>query len=631
MSMKKTIAFFLFICFGAFSQEKPNILWLTYEDTSPEFIGAYGNKDAKTPFMDFMAEEGVRFTAAFSTGSVCSPSRSALITGVKTFETGTGNHRSNYPIPDYIHGFPKYLRDAGYYTSNNAKTDYNVANESKMIAEAWNESSNNAGWWQKKEGQPFFAVFNSNSCHQSRTMTLPFEEYKTMIWDQLPDSLKTGDNDFEMPPFYRDSPEMRKQMARVYNSLTKTNIEFQELYDRLIKEGLLENTIIFSFADHGEGMPRMKTNGIGIGHRVPFTIWFPEKYKHLSPWGQGGIVTEEMIDFVDLAPTVLALAGIEIPAYMKGRNLLGEQRTAPRENLYLSSDRSDESYDLTRTVINAKYAYTRVYMPYIQELRQLMYMDMGDITAQIRNDFKDGKLNANQEMMLIPRPAEYLFDLENDPWELNNLAEDKEFNAIVKEFRAKLKANILKERDVLFLPEIEIVNISKTGNVFDYRLDKEKYELEPIYELAEIAGFRDKKTLKKQLKALRSESEFVRYWALMGLKSHENKDFESELSIALNDTYEPNAILAAAMMYEISANESAKKVLNEAINSPEDHLSNLALQQIMYQANAKDFSEIVAAFEAQQKKLNPKSRLFNADRSATMFRYVLNGGTISEN
>ncbi|WP_341227628.1 sulfatase [uncultured Arcticibacterium sp.] len=628
--MKKTLFFLCLISFSVFSQDRPNILWLTYEDTSPEFIGAYGNADAKTPFMDFMAEEGVRFTGAFSTGSVCSPSRSAIITGVKTFELGTGNHRSNYTIPDYIHGFPKYLRDAGYYTSNNAKTDYNVADEAKMIANAWDESSNKAGWWNKKEGQPFFSVFNSNSCHQSRTMTLPFEQYEEMIWNQLPDSLKTGDNDFEMPPFYRDSPEMRKQMARVYNSLSKTNIEFQEIYMRLVKEGLVDNTIIFSFGDHGEGMPRMKTNGLGLGHRVPFTMWFPEKYKHLSPWGQGGIVTDEMIDFVDLAPTVLALAGVEIPSYMKGRVLLGEHRTAPRDYLYLSSDRSDESYDLTRTVIKGKYAYTRIYMPYIQELRHLMYMDIGEITAQIRNDFKDGKLNDAQELMLIPRPAEYLFDLENDPWELNNLAESKSHRALLQEFRTKLKANILKERDVLFLPEYEIGKISENGNAYEFRLDLDKYPLEQIYELAELAGFRDKATLKKQLNALKAENPFVRYWALMGLKSQDNKTFGKQLLGLLDDIYEPNAILAAAMLYEISPNAEAKAVIQKAINSEYDHISNLAIQQIIYQPNASDFTEMVEVFEAEQKSLKKKERLFNAARSAPMFRYVLSGGVISE-
>jgi arylsulfatase A-like enzyme len=630
--MKKTVLFLSLISFSVFSQDRPNILWLTYEDTSPEFIGTYGNLNAKTPFMDFMANEGIKFTRAFSTGSVCSPSRSALITGVKTYKLGIGNHRSNYPIPDFIHGFPKYLRDAGYYTSNNAKTDYNVANEKKMIDDAWDESSGKAGWWNKKDNQPFFSVFNSNSCHQSRTMTLPYEQYIEMIWKQLPDSMRTSENGFEMPPFYRDSPEMRKQMARVYNSLTKTNLEFQELFNRLRSDGLLENTIIFSFADHGEGMPRMKTNGLGLGHRVPFTIWFPEKYNHLSPWGHGGIVTEEMIDFVDLAPTVLALAGIEIPSYMKGRVLLGNKRNSPEDYLFLSSDRSDESYDLTRTVIKGRYAYSRNFMPYIQELRHLMYMDIGEITAEIRKDYKAGMLNSNQEMMLIPRPAEYLFDLESDPWELNNLVKDEKFKPLLKELRIELKNNILEEKDVLFLPEFEIAKISENKTAYEHRLNTSKYDLEDIYEVASLAGFQDQETLKEQLNALKSKDKFCRYWALVGLKSHTNKSkFSAKLMGCLEDSYQPNAVIAASILYETNSNKRASEVLQKAISSQEDHISNLALQQLMYQSNASDFKEIIQNMEAVQLELPKSLRLFNSSRSASMLIYLIEGGSISEN
>ena len=155
-------------------EPRPNILWLTYEDTSPQFIGCYGDSLAKTPTMDRLAADGVRFTSAFSTGTVSSPSRFCLITGMTPATMGTGNHRSQYPIPDFVHGFPKYLRDAGYYTSNNYKTDYNNAREKEMIAESWDESSGKAGWWKRKPGQPFFAVFNSPHSHQSRTMTNPW-------------------------------------------------------------------------------------------------------------------------------------------------------------------------------------------------------------------------------------------------------------------------------------------------------------------------------------------------------------------------------------------------------------------------------------------------------------------------
>ncbi len=616
---------------GVQSQEtnRPNILWLTFEDTSPEFIGIYGSLTAKTPTIDRLARQGVRFTSAFATGSVCSASRSALITGVKSYALGTGNHRSAYPIPDFIHGFPKYLKDAGYYTTNNSKTDYNTSDAKRVIQESWDESSDKAGWWNRAEGQPFFAVFNSNASHQSRTMTWPYAQYKQEILDQLPDSMKHAEADVLMPPYYRDSPEMRKQMARVDNSISKTDLEFKDLLARLESEGLRRNTIIFCFADHGEGMPRSKTNGIGLGHRVPFVIWFPEKYKHLSPWGAAGAVTDEMIDFTDLPPTVLSLAGIAIPDHMKGRVLVGKPRHAAPKYLFLSSDRSDESYDLTRTIIKGKYAYSRAFLPYVQELRHLLYMDFGEITHQIRQDYKAGKLTAAQSQMLGPRPAEFLYDMEKDPWEMNSLAEDPAFVNLIGELRQVQAQEILKNKDVLFLPEYEIAQISKTTTPYEYR---KKLDLKPIYDMAKWSGFRTGQALAIQMKGLKDQNKFVRYWALLGLKSNLKSLREKEKSALvslLDDAYPPNRIVAASLVSELAGTSESHKVLADAIASGDDHLSNLAMQQIMYQANAVSFLPEVWAFIDKQEDLG-KSRLFNANRSATMMRYVHDGQALPE-
>lgn len=611
------------------ASNRPNILWLTFEDTSPEFIGIYGNLTAKTPTMDQLAREGVRFNYAFSTGSVCSPSRSALITGVKTYELGTGNHRSAYPIPDFIHGFPKYLKDAGYYTTNNSKTDYNTSDAQRIIQESWDESSGKAGWWNRAEGQPFFAVFNNMTSHQSRTMTFPYAQYKEMVLDQLPDSMKHADAEVFMPPYYRESPEMRKQMARVNNSISKTDLEFKELLDRLNKEGLRQNTIIFLFADHGEGMPRSKTNGIGLGHRVPFVIWFPEKYQHLSPWGKAGAVTDEMIDFTDLPPTVLALAGITIPDHMRGRVLVGPERKSEPKSLFLSSDRSDESYDLTRTVIQGKYAYSRVFVPYIQELRYLLYMDQGEITGQIRNDYKAGKLSATQRQMLEPRPAEYLYDLEKDPWEINNLAEDPAYAKLLRQFRKVQAKEISQQKDILFLPEYEIAQISETTTPYQHRA---KLDMKPIYNMAKWSGFRTEKARKMQIKGLESANKFVRYWALLGLKSNvkEITDLEKfALNAVLQDSYPPNRIVAASLVSELSDTPAVRKILADAIQSNDDDLSNLAIQQIMYQPNAASFLPEIKGFYEQQKKLG-KKKLFNANRSAEMMLYVYGGQALQE-
>ena len=609
----------------------PNILWLTFEDTSPEFIGCYGNKVAKTPVMDKLAAEGTRFTSAYSTGSVCSPSRNALILGCKTFTLGTGNHRSNYPIPDNMTGFPKYLRDAGYYTSNNSKTDYNTSAAKRIIQEAWDESSGQAGWWKRKAGQPFFAVFNSMSSHQSRTMTEPFAQYKKQIIDQLAESKQTKDADVLLPPFFRDSPDMRKQAARIYNSITKTDTEFDTLLTRLEREGLRDNTIIFVFADHGEGMPDAKTNGKGLGHRVPFIVWFPEKYKHLSPWKQSGFVTDEKIDFVDLAPTVLSLAGIEIPAYMQGRSLVGKTGTPDRRKpepkyLFLSSDRSDESYDLARTVIKGDYAYTRVFMPYVPELRYFQYMDVGEITQQIRQDFKAGKLDKVQQQMLLPRPVEFLYDLKKDPWEIDNLAPKKGYEALLNEFRTQLRNNIISQRDVLFLPEYEIANLSQTTNAYTFRQQDTNYPIRDIYAAAELSGYRDAATLKKQIELLKNANPIIRYWALMGLRSQEKQalePYQTQLVKSLQDSYPLNQIIAASMLNGYFEDKTAKVVLLKHLDSADDNVANVVMQQLMYQSNAEEWVADIEQFYTHKKTL--KSKPYHAVLSASVFLYVYGG------
>lgn len=620
--MRTFLLYLLFIS-STYAQDKPNIVWFTFEDTSPAFLGCYGNKNAKTPIMDFFAREGVRMNRAFSTGSVCSPSRTALITGLKTYVTGTGNHRSKYPLPDFIKGFPKFLRDAGYYTSNNAKTDYNVENENDFILEAWNESSSTAGWWKREKDQPFFAVFNSNSSHQSRTMTWPFEEYKKEIWDPLPEDLKTKDDAFPMPPFYLDSPEMRKEMARVYNSLTKSNLEFQELFERLKREGLLENTIIFCFADHGEGMPRMKTNGIALGHQVPFTIWFPEKWKHLSPWGTGNKECNELIDFTDLAPTVLSLAGTSIPEYMQGRILLGKNRKKEPTKLHLSTDRSDESYDLTRTIIQGNYAYSRIYLPFIPELRYLKYMDIGEITKIIRQDSKSGNLNKTQSFLTRKRPVEFLFDLENDPWEINNLADQQEYLPLLEKFRKDLKDEILIAKDIHFLPELEFAEVSEKGNLFTYR--NSNYPIENIYAMAELCGFLEKKVLNQQISGLTYKNKFVRYWALMGLKVYSAKELEAEKTLikkCLKDEYVLNRILAASILYEHEEEFEAKNILEKEVLSEKDQVANFALQQILYMKNGMHFKQIIEELASRERAKQKSIQLFHTTRSISLFNYI---------
>jgi arylsulfatase A-like enzyme len=575
---------------------KPNILWITIEDTSPQFIGCYGNADASTPVIDKLAEEGVRFTNAFSTGTVCSPSRTAIITGVKTYRTGTGNHRSKYPVPDYIKGFPYYLQQAGYYTTNNVKTDYNVRGEKDFINEAWNESSNKAGWWNREPGQPFFAVFNYNDSHQSRTMTMTYEWYQENVLDHLSSEETIGEDEFEMPPFYLDSPEMRKQFARVYNSIKLTDNKVGELLERLEADNLKDSTIIFFYADHGEGMPRGKTNGINYGYRVPFIIWFPEMYKHLSPWGTEGVVSNELIDFSDLAPTLISLAGGEIPQHMSGRPYLGQLREEPVEHLNLSSDRSDNGIDMVRTVTDGQYVYSRNYLPFIYEARYIRYMEIGEIKQLMRDDLAAGNLNALQKSLFEDRPAEFLFDIENDLWETKNLAKDPEYQDVLAKMRQKLDEEVLNSRDVMFLPEYEIAMLSDSTTGYEFRMSEESYPLESIYEAASLCGFRGKEETAQQVEWLESPNNIIRYWAILGLRSQSKDDLKphsEKFAEMMEDEYPPVATTAAAIMWELENSSRAERKMKSYCASKNLNISLMAVNYLLYSDNKEPFVETI--------------------------------------
>ncbi len=591
--MMKTfeILFLLLFTSTFLHAQKPNILWLTIEDTSPQFIGCYGNSHASTPNIDNLAQEGVRFTNAFSTGTVCSPSRSTIITGVRTYELGTGNHRSQYPVPEFVKGFPYYLQQQGYYVTNNSKTDYNLKNEKEFIAKAWNESSNEAGWWKRQPGQPFFAIFNFMDSHQSRTMTNPYEWYQREVLAQLPEEDHIGDNDFDMPPFYKDTPDMRRQFARVYNSIKLTDNRIGELLGRLADEGLMDSTIIFFYADHGEGIPRGKTNGINLGYRVPFVIWFPEMYKHLSPWGTG-VVTEELVDFEDLAPTLISLAGGKVPDYLKGRILMGRERSKPVDFLLLSADRSDNGIDMVRSVTNGRYVYSRNFMPFMPEARYIRYVEIGEIKQIMRDDLADNQLNPLQKSLFKDRPAETLYDVIQDPWETRNLVNESTQQPLLNEMRQFLQDNIMRARDILFLPEYEIARISESTTPYAYRLDKQKYPLKEIYAAASLSGKRSKEIAAEQVELLNSPNPIVRYWAAIGLRSQSDEilaPYQAPLEQAMQDRYPPVMITASAITYKINKDAKAKAILNNYCKDDNMHSALMTINFLLYEDEKQPF------------------------------------------
>jgi len=606
-----------FLC----AQVKPNILWVTIEDTSPQFIGCYGNKNAHTPVIDKLASEGVRFSNAFSSGTVSSPSRTCLITGVKTYETGTGNHRSEYPVPESMKGFPHYLKQQGYYVSNNNKTDYNVANEKAYIKEAWNESSSKAGWWNRQPGQPFFAVFNFIDSHQSRTMTESYTWYEKNVLSQLDKNDRIDDNDFEMPPFYLDTPEMRKHFARVYNSIQLTDNKIGALLSRLEQDHLKDSTIIFFFADHGEGIPRGKTNGINLGYRVPFIVWFPEMYKHLSPWGNSGVVTDELIDFEDLAPSMIALAGGNAPEYMKGRVMFGKNRSPKADYLNLSNDRSDNGIDLVRSVTDGKFMYSRNFMPFMPEARFIRYMEIGEVKQQMRDDLTSNKLNQLQKSLFDERPVEFLFDTQNDQWETKNLATDNLNKKVLIKMRKQLKNELLRSRDVMLLPEYEIGLISKNKTPYEFRMDNKDYPIAKVVDAALLSGYRDKKVAKKQIALLANDNRFLRYWGIVGLRSQFPDvlgKYKNEIVEAMTDPYPPVSVTAAAIAYGTFGDAKAQEVLKSFIHSDNMDIALMAVNYLLYTDNKEPFVKAVVDVR------NNKATIYNVKAACSDFLGSLN-------
>lgn len=591
--MRAALVLFLLI-YAPLLAQKPNVLWVTIEDTSPLFIGCYGNADARTPVIDRLAREGVRFTNAFSTGTVCAPSRCTIITGVRTYELGTGHHRSEFPLPDFVKGFPYYLRQQGYYVTNNNKTDYNIAHQDAFIRETWSERSLKAGWWGRQPGQPFFAVVNFEDSHQSRTMTHPYPWYEEHVLAALAPEDRTGEDDFEMPPFFRDSPTMRKQLARVYNSITLTDKKIGALLERLTADGLMDSTIIFFFGDHGQGIPRAKTNGINLGYRVPFIIWFPPVYRHLSPWGTGA-VSDELISFEDLAPTMIGLAGGQVPEHMKGRMLLGTKRSPAPSRLFLSSDRADNGIDMVRSITDGRYLYSRNYMPYMPQMRYIRYMEIADIKKVMREDFAANHLDALQASLFEPRPAEYLFDLRNDTWETRNLIEDPSIKDVLTEMRRALDNNILAARDIMFLPEYEMKRLDKV-TPYVFRQKEADYPLEAIYPAASLSGQHGVKIARQQARLLKSENSVVRYWAVTGLRSQPGEvlePFKADIVRAMSDPYPPVVVTAAAIAYDLWNDPVGERHLAAFARGENLDLALMTINFLLYVRHPEPFTDVV--------------------------------------
>jgi arylsulfatase A-like enzyme len=447
--------FFLFyilqLCsYGAFAQkvpQKPNILWITCEDMSAN-LPSFGDSTVPTPNLSKLAAQGVKYTGMFSVSGVCAPSRSAIITGMYPSSIGTHHMRTatsnlnrqdipNYEAvtPPYVKCFPEYLRAAGYYCTNNDKTDYQVGNPFTV----WDESGKDAHWRNRPKDKPFFSVVNFMVTHESQ------------VWARKDKPLRVDPAKVPVPPYYPDSPLIRKDIARYYDNIMVMDSLAGIVIRQLEEDGLMENTIVFFFSDHGAGLPWYKREIYDRGLHVPLIIRYPG--------GKGaGTVNNELLSFVDLAPTVLSLAGVPIPSHIQGQAFLGESKAAePRQYIFAARDRMDEHYDMVRGVRDSRFKYIRNFQPDKANYQDIAFRKQMGLMQEILQMKEAGKLNALQSRWFDNKPVEELYDTQADPYELTNLANNPVYKKDLQRLRVTLNEWLIEINDKGFMPEKEMV------------------------------------------------------------------------------------------------------------------------------------------------------------------------------
>jgi uncharacterized sulfatase len=445
----------------AAAESRPNILWISLEDISPD-LGCYGDAQAITPNMDSLAKAGTKFTRAFTHAGVCAPSRSGIITGMYPTTIGTHYMRCKGVPPAYVKCFPEYLRAAGYYCTNDNKTDYNF----DVPQTAWDDTRPGAHWRNRPEkGQPFFSVINLTTTHESQ-IRLPAKQQQARR-NQLAENERHDPAKMVLPPYYPDTPVVRRDLANYYDNLTFADKRVGEILQQLEADGLAENTIVFCWGDHGRGLPRGKRWVYDSGIRVPLIVRWPGK---LEP----GSVRDDLVCFLDLAPTVLSLAGIERPKHFQGQVFLGGERAPERDYIYAARDRMDERLDIIRAVRDKRFKYIRNYRPDLPYAQPIAYMDEMPTMQEWRRLAAAKELKFPQTIFFEPtKPVEELYDTDADPHEVNNLAGKAEFEKELVRLRAAHEKWRTDTADLGLVPEATLNEERRPGGQWSKTADPE--------------------------------------------------------------------------------------------------------------------------------------------------------------
>ena len=552
-------------CAGS-AESRPNILWITSEDNSP-YLGCYGDDNARTPNLDRLASEGVRYLHAFSNAAVCAPARQTLISGVYSTSLGGQHMRSKVVFPEAVRFFPEYLRELGYYTSNNSKTDYNggPADGKAAMEAAWNDSSKNGHWRNRPEGAPFFAVFNLTDTHESRLFPKGWEKRE----------LKTDPATVTLPAHLPDTPEIRLDRARYYDCLEVMDGKVGELLKQLEDDGLAENTIVFYFSDHGGSMPRGKSFTYDSGTRVPLLVRIPEPWAEWRP-AEVGETTDRLVGFVDFAATVLSCAGRETPEHMQGRAFLGPHAQEPRKFVHTFRDRRGERYDAVRGVRSRDYLYLRNYTPHLPVMQFNAYSFAIPGYLSWQEAWRAGNTTPEQGQWFEPKASEELYRVADDGDQVKNLAGDPEYAEELERHRAENDRHLLAIRDSVFYPE------GMEGREWSAYQDDQTYPMNRLLPLATAVSEREKENLDQFIEAMTDSNPRVRYWGVAGCVSL-GEDAAPEARDALigllDDSDAVVQLHAARALAGMGKREAALPVIREALREGSNEF--LVLQALL--------------------------------------------------
>lgn len=547
ISITLTISLFALKTEAKSPQEKPNILWLVCEDISP-YLGCYGCKEAYTPNLDKLAENGVRFTHAYANGPVCAVARSTILSGMHATSTGTHQMRGRQIVPSEIPAYPKILMESGYYCTNNAKTDYNSNFEFEKHS-LWDETSNTAHWKNRPEGKPFFAVFNIGCTHEGQISAENIPGY--IKRGEIPEKTRINPEDIELPPYHPDLPEVRQDWARLHDMITRMDEISGAYLQELEDEGVDDNTIVFFYSDHGGQLSRSKRFVYNNGTQVPFIVYLPEKWKHLTDT-KPGEPCNDLVSFVDFAKTSLSITGCDVPEIMQGHIFLGKNKETAPQYVHLYRNRMDEQIDFSRAVNDGRYHFIRNFLPNSTQGRQLYYpYNVQANWGAWAKHYDAGKCNEVQGRFFNAKPVLQLFDIENDRWEVNNLATKPEHQKRVKEMSEELDRWMIETRDIGLIPEamyFELIGTEKKYKTLYEYAQSDAYEIERILEVAKTASLGEKNRISEYLLFMKDENPIVRYWGAYGVfltKSEDDKVLKALKQMAQNDNKTANRLMAA--------------------------------------------------------------------------------------